>query len=92
MAESLSELREQVMDRAGWRCEWGTAVPDAHCDGPLETCHFWGRNTRPDLRNDPEAAWAGCRRHHDIYDGRTVQGRKREVALLLAKVLGRKAT
>lgn len=85
MTLPLSELHDQAMERAQWRCEW------AHCQVThgLQLAHLEHRGRGGgEIRNTLANTAALCVLHHDILDGRTVAGRKYEVAVLLAAFLG----
>jgi hypothetical protein len=85
----LAELREQAMLRDKGRCAWtGCGIRDR-----LEMAHLHHRGMGgSDEANRLEnvamlCAGPGTPDHHGILDGRTVAGRRREVALLLGQVL-----
>jgi hypothetical protein len=81
----LAELREEAMARANYRCEW-----PGNCQGDdLQMAHLEHRGRGGgDIRNRLDNVTILCERHHSILDGRTVAGRKYEVAVLLAAWLG----
>jgi predicted restriction endonuclease len=68
MTESLSDIREIAIERAGNRCEW------AYCGDNkwLELAHIQGigmggsKKRKFDINNVAIL----CKYHHDIYDGR----------------------
>jgi 5-methylcytosine-specific restriction endonuclease McrA len=82
--KSLSGLRNEANDRAQGMCEW------PKCGSPydLEMAHLIHRG----MGGSPAANVLSnvamlCRYHHDIFDGRSEQGRKKAVADLLRAYL-----
>ncbi len=83
------ELREAAIDRAGYRCEWPA------CSSPtdrLEMAHFRHRG----IGGNPKANVLSnvailCHYHHrGVLDGdEIVQGRRREIAEILAVAIER---
>ena len=87
-----SAQREAVMERAGGRCEFeilqarfvfdgeshGMTYPCRSTDH-LETVHVVRRHKCGDIAASPVVAIAGCKAHHDVFDGRAL-GLKPEVA------------
>ena len=78
---ALSDLREEALIRADYRCEW----VGCHSADDLQLAHLEHRGRGGgDKRNTMEDTSILCRTHHDILDGRTVAGRRYEVSVLLA--------
>lgn len=72
--DSLSEMREAALKRAGGRCEWAYCTENKW----LELAHIKGigmggnKNRKYDIEN----VCILCKWHHDIYDGRQNMGTK----------------
>jgi predicted restriction endonuclease len=88
MSNNLSELREEALKRARYKCEW------AYCTDTnwLELAHILGigmggrdKASKYDINNVAML----CKRHHDIYDGKTISGAKRDYRDLLMGYLKR---
>lgn len=83
------ELRALVIERSAGLCEWA-CCPDngeqmAHLRGV-------GMGGTPDGRRDqPENVSWLCRFHHDLLDGRTHAGLRREMGVLLATFIDYRA-
>ena len=89
--DSLSELREIALKRAGNSCEWAYCVERNW----LEMAHILGigmggrdKASKYDINNVAML----CKRHHDIYDGKTISGAKRDYRDLLIGYLNRQRT
>jgi len=89
--DNLSELREQALKRARNACEW----PNCGNTNWLELAHILGigmggrdKASKYDINNVAML----CKRHHDIYDGKTVSGAKRDYRDLLQAYLNRYRT
>ena len=70
---NLSELREQALERANYKCEW------AYCDNThirLELAHIQaiGMGGSKKRKFDIDNVCILCKHHHDIYDGRRHNG------------------
>lgn len=77
----LSDLRDDALIRANYRCEW----PGACTGTDLQLAHLQHRGRGGgDSRNTLENVAILDAFHHDILDGRTVAGRRFEVSVLLA--------
>ena len=81
--EKLSNLRTQALKRAKNKCEW------ANCNQTkwLEMAHLVARSLDSTKRADINNVTMLCKRHHDIFDGRTISGSKREYIELLSAYL-----
>lgn len=81
--EKLSDLRLQALKRAKNKCEW------ANCNQTkwLEMAHLVARSLDSTKRADINNVTMLCKRHHDIFDGRTISGSKREYIELLSAYL-----
>ena len=70
----LSELREQALERANYKCEW------AECNDSswLELAHIQaiGMGGNKNRKFDIDNVCILCKHHHDIYDGRRHNGAK----------------
>ena len=75
----LKELRAQAFELSGGRCCWPT------CPFPAEELAHIEHRGMGSFKavNRLELFAPCCKWHHDILDGRTVKGRRREVGLLL---------
>lgn len=75
-----SELREQAMDRANYRCEW----PSCGETRWLEMSHIipLGSGGKDELDN----VWMLDKAHHDLYDGRS-PFRRRELRMLVVELM-----
>ena len=83
---NLSGLRTKALKRAKYKCEW------ANCNNKdwLELAHLvgigmGGKNNK--LANEITNVMILCKMHHDMYDGRTMTGKKREYTELLLEYL-----
>ena len=83
---SLSELREEALERDGYRCVW----PGCQSRDDLEMAHLEpkGMGGRPSVNVIDNVAIL-CRRHHSLLDGRSHYGLKRELLYLLEAYLGK---
>lgn len=57
-------VRNEVLARAGWRCQAAALVPDVACAGPLDVDEIVLRSGRPGGHLDPANCQALCRAHH----------------------------
>lgn len=79
MSKSRSELREEVVEISGGRCEWPGCV-----ERMMELSHIHGIGMGGRRSADVLPNVAGlCRYHHDLLDGRTKQGLRYELGELL---------
>lgn len=80
----LSLLRVAAMERAGNTCEW----PRCFSTDRLQLAHLLHRGMGgSEAANTLGNVAILCGWHHDILDGRTVKGRRAEVATLLGSFL-----
>ena len=65
---SLSEIREEAMQRASGKCEW----PYCNDNKWLELAHIQGigMGGNPKRKFDINNVCILCKHHHDVYDGR----------------------
>ncbi|MFQ5518247.1 MAG: HNH endonuclease [Acidimicrobiia bacterium] len=78
--EEMAALREEVFARDGWHCVW----PGCDYDQALELAHLEpkGMGGRTSV-NRVDNLICLCRFHHDLIDGRSHFGLKREMIVLL---------
>ena len=82
-AERRSVLRARTVERDGPMCVWpGCPFPHEH----MAHIRGVGMGGRPDADRLENVAML-CRFHHDLLDGRTHAGLRREVGMLLASYL-----
>lgn len=80
---NVDELREQTRQRAGDRCEW------SHCGAygeQLAHLHHRGMGGSDQANEIGNVMWL-CREHHDLLDGRTHAGLRREMVWCLRQIL-----
>ena len=85
-----SALREKALKRANYRCEW----PECDTTQWLEMAHITGigmGGMNRDISNDEGNVAIFCKFHHDIFDGKTISGAKREYTRFVRAYLGRYA-
>ena len=87
MALSDLELIEAIIHRQGVEC----LIPGCH-EPWVDRAHIEpsGMGGRPSLRN-PLNLIGLCRSHHDIFDGRTIQGRQHLLRTLMRHLADRVA-
>jgi len=71
---NLSELREQALERANYKCEWAYCTDNSW----LELAHIQGigmGGSKSRKYNIDNVAIL-CKHHHDVYDGRQGSGSK----------------
>ena len=79
----VGALRRAVLERALWVCEWPGCT-----NRDLQLAHLTHRGMGGNPKANTTTNCAGlCTFHHDILDGRTVKGRRYEVAELLRAFL-----
>ena len=85
-----SALREKALKRANYRCEW----PECNTTQWLEMAHITGigmGGMNRNISNDEGNVAIFCKYHHDIFDGKTLSGQKREYTKFVRAYLGRYA-
>ncbi len=88
MAELSAHVRAR--DRI---CRWPYCSYPVTTINPLECAHLNHRGMGGSKNaNRPDNAVLLCKHHHDILDGRTTQGRRLEIAILLAAYISREQT
>ena len=85
-----SELREKALKRANFSCEW----PECDATKWLEMAHITGigmGGMNRDISNNEGNVAIFCKYHHDIFDGKTISGQKREYTKFVRAYLERYA-
>lgn len=85
-----SEMRAEVFERDGYRCQWPGCTLLLTESNPLQLAHIRHRGMGgSESANTPGNGVALCAFHHDIFDGRQGQGKTRtEIAAMLRAVVG----
>lgn len=63
--DEREDVREEVLDRAGYRCEADELVPEVTCSGRLDVDEVIPRGVNPGGHLDPDNCQVLCRAHHD---------------------------
>lgn len=81
--DRVASLREELIDRAHGRCEWSSCG-----EWGSDMAHLDGRGMGGSAQRDrlDNVAFL-CRFHHDLLDGRSHAGLRREVVKLLRAAL-----